>query len=104
MGTDTCFRCSARSVPGLPAGCNGNPKKIIPFTKPLGCNASHCEDILPPKDFPEAKTGMLGNNCCTYCKAAAMVACATAGTSGRFFFCSMYGKLKRNVPMLSFAK
>lgn len=55
--------------------------------------------MRPPKDFPERYSGVEANCRFAYAATASIVAWATAGTSGRPFLFSMYGKLKRTVPI-----
>ena len=50
-------RCSARSVPGRPAGCSGKPTKASPRTPGSGAFACACDVIRPPNDRPPAKSG-----------------------------------------------
>src|SRR6185436_10592859 len=99
IGTFTCFRCSALSVDGLPEGWSGNPKKTIPLISCDGCVDKYWELILPPKDFPDRKTGSSGKSSLAFCTAASMVFCATSGESGLPFLFSLKGKLNLNVAM-----
>src|ERR1700730_13361180 len=90
IGIGTLAKCSARLVPGLLGGCNGNPKNTRPRTpSKTRCDAA-CELILAPKDLPPANKGRPAAAVVAVCTAAATVAAATAGEYGTGRLCSMY--------------
>ena len=63
MGTFMRDKCAARSMDGLPDGCNGNPKKTNPPTPVSGVAACAWEVMRPPKDLPPAIKRNPGASC-----------------------------------------
>src|SRR5512134_2713124 len=92
-GTCARAKCSARRVPGRPAGCRGKPKNTRPRTRAMpgvaeDPSSAKASDVMrPPKDFPPANRGSPDTASDAAMTAARTVAVRTAGGSGLFFRC-----------------
>src|SRR5438445_613116 len=100
-GTSTVARCSARSTPGLPTGCSGNPTNARPSTSASGASDCACQVIRPPIDLPPANSGSRSR--AATATDSRMRSWSAGGRSMRRFPCSMYGNSYRSVATPSAA-